>query len=50
MEINLKMKGDFRTKKRIITIILLVAMVLTGCESKGFTGENLMRLQVNLEE
>lgn len=39
MKINLKIKDNLRMKKRIITDILLAAMVLTGCGSKGFTGE-----------
>lgn len=32
-------------KKRVIAVVLLVAMVLTGCGSKGFTGEKVGKIE-----
>ena len=32
-------------KKRVIAVVLLVAMALTGCGSKGFTGEKVGEIE-----
>ena len=34
-------------KKRVIAVVLLVAMALTGCGSKGFTGEKVGEIEAS---